>query len=86
MQRIPLNKYIDGNETQSSLAKKVSLTQGAISKMIRVGRVVFVIDKEDGGIALIEERLIAESTPSAANENGFHDGEANHVQQPCAHS
>lgn len=57
MNRIPIADYV-GMHGQQNTATKLGLTQGAISKMLRVGRNVFVIEQVDGSIEAIEERPV----------------------------
>lgn len=65
MNRIPLDKYLEG-KSQASLARAVGLSQGAISKMLRTGRNVSVVEHENGSIELIEERVITRTDDHAA--------------------
>lgn len=66
MTRTPLAEYLNRpGISQDRLAKQVKLTQGGISKMLRTGRVIDVIENDDGTIVLEEKRLIA-STSNAA--------------------
>ena len=61
MSKIPLAEFLaaKGN-SQSSLAAVVDVTQGAISKMLREGRNVFVVTNKAGkATKLIEEKHIA---------------------------
>jgi hypothetical protein len=49
---------------QVATAKKLNLTQGALSKAIRTGRKVFVIEHEDGSLSAEEVKPFP-SQPSA---------------------
>ena len=59
MKKIPLEKYLStpGN-TQTGLAKKAGLTQGAIFQMVRAGRNIFVIPQADGSVELEEVKRL----------------------------
>lgn len=59
MSKTPLAKYLK-KTSQVHLAEAVGLTQGAISKMLRVGRNVYVVaDSRNEQIKLVEEKVIA---------------------------
>ena len=56
MQGVPLKEYLKHN-SQRKLADAVGVTQGAISKMLRVGRNITVVESK-GRVRLVEEKAI----------------------------
>lgn len=48
MRRIPLNEFITEKKGQVPAAELLGMSQGALSKALRVGRSVFVTDHGDG--------------------------------------
>lgn len=66
MKKTPLVEYLalPGN-SQSKLALRVGLTQGAISKMVRTGRKVDVVEHDNGGVELEEKRVINSASTAA---------------------
>jgi transcriptional regulator with XRE-family HTH domain len=64
---IPISEYVD-RHNQAYTATMLGLTQGAISKMLRVGRNVYVIEQPDGSIKAIEERLVGANTDSVFSD------------------
>jgi predicted transcriptional regulator len=57
--RYELSDYLNRpGKTQVSLAKAVGLTQGAVFQMLRSDRSIFVIEREDGSLALEEVKTI----------------------------
>lgn len=71
MNRTSLEQYLE-DKSQASLARAVGLSQGAISKMLRAGRNVMVIEHDDGKIELIEERLIRRATADSSDSSSPH--------------
>lgn len=62
MTKTPLKEYLEGEDTtQKILAESVGLTQGAIGKMLRTKREIFVIEGPDGEVELYEGKTIAGS-------------------------
>jgi predicted transcriptional regulator len=47
---------------QAALAKKVGLTQAAISKMVREKRNIFVVIEDDGSVHLKEEKILSKKS------------------------
>jgi hypothetical protein len=67
MKKIPLSEYLElPGKSQQGLAASFNLTQGAISKMHRSGRNIFVIEHDDGRLELLEEKAIATTSSVAA--------------------
>ncbi|WP_354308957.1 Cro/CI family transcriptional regulator [Pseudomonas sp. PvP001] len=54
MQRIPLAEYASRRHAQT--ARRLNMSQGSLSKAIREGRSIFVIEQEDGVISAVEEK------------------------------
>lgn len=54
MQRIPLAEY--AARRHASTARRLNMSQGALSKAIREGRMIFVIVAANGCISAIEEK------------------------------
>jgi len=64
----PLSEWLSkSGRSQNELAKSVNLTQGAISKMLRTKRNVFVRELQDGCLELVEIKPIAKND---SPENG----------------
>jgi hypothetical protein len=55
MKRIPLSEFA-AEHGQSKAADLLGLTQGALSKAIRVGRDIVVISNDDGRLTALEQR------------------------------
>lgn len=68
MKRTTLQKYLD-KHSQASLASKVGISQGAISKMLRKGRNIMVHEYANGSVVLVEERQI-KGKDHADNQSG----------------
>lgn len=59
MTKTPLKTYLaQPGRSQAKLGAAVNLTQGAIGKMIRTSRNIFVVEHDDGSITLLEEKVI----------------------------
>ncbi|MGP9823789.1 Cro/CI family transcriptional regulator [Ectopseudomonas khazarica] len=54
MRRTPLAEYAAKRHAQT--ATRLGMSQGALSKAIREGRQIFVIESADGGISALEEK------------------------------
>jgi hypothetical protein len=54
VQRIPLADYAAKRHAQT--AKRLGMSQGALSKAIREGRQIFVTEAPDGAICAVEEK------------------------------
>ncbi|QXH69976.1 Cro/Cl family transcriptional regulator [Pseudomonas asgharzadehiana] len=54
VQRTPLAEY--AAKRHALTAKRLGMTQGALSKAIRDGRVIYVTDCPDGSISAVEEK------------------------------
>lgn len=54
MQRIPLAEY--AAKKHAGTAKKLGMSQGSLSKAIREGRSIFVIESPDGAVSALEEK------------------------------
>jgi predicted transcriptional regulator len=65
MNRITLNDYV-ARHGQTKTAGLLGLSQGAISKMLRIGRAVFIVEHGDGSIEAVEERRIGKQQGNAA--------------------
>lgn len=63
--RLPLRQYLSEKKiSQGELAKRANLSQGAISKMLRTGRNIVVVEIYAGNevnIHLVEEKIISRS-------------------------
>lgn len=57
MKRYSLESYLE-NHSQNSVAEAVGISQGAVSKMLRTGRNITVVELPSGDIQLVEERPI----------------------------
>jgi hypothetical protein len=55
MKRIPLSEFA-AEHGQSKAADLLGLTQGALSKAIRVGRDIVVVFNDDGQFSAFEQR------------------------------
>ncbi len=67
--RTKLASYLGRPEnSQRSLAKKLKITQGAISQMIIKKRDITVVSHGSGLIELYEDKLIASSAESEVSE------------------
>lgn len=64
MKRVNLAEYVD-DHGQAKTAEVIGVTQGAISKALRVGRKIFINQLPDGKIEAEEHRPFP-STKSAA--------------------
>jgi len=69
MNRYTLESYLE-NHSQNSLAEAVGISQGAVSKMLRTGRNITVVELSSGQIQLIEERPIGNRRPSVQQSVG----------------
>lgn len=76
MNRIPLASYLK-HHSQQSVAEAVGLSQGAISKMVRTGRNISVVEHDTGFIELVEEKPIT-GRPTVLNKTQG----GQHVQRP----
>lgn len=57
MTKTHLAEYLNqSGQSQKKLADAVNLSQGAISKMVRTGRNIFVVVSLAGNIELLEEK------------------------------
>lgn len=64
MKRIPLSEFaIEHGQTKA--AELLGLTQGAISKAIRVGREIIVVRAKDGTFSAFEQRPFPSSKSAA---------------------
>lgn len=54
MQRIPLAEYASRRHAQ--IARQLNMSQGSLSKAIREGRSIFVIEQGNGVICAVEEK------------------------------
>lgn len=54
VERIPLSVF--ARKRHAWTAKCLGMTQGALSKAIRMGRAIYVIQEGDGSIRAVEER------------------------------
>lgn len=54
MQRIPLAEF--ASKRHAWTATRLGMSQGALSKAIREGRSIFVIDQGNGAISALEEK------------------------------
>lgn len=55
MKKTPLPEYVE-QHTQVVTAERIGVSQGAISKMLRNQRQVFVVEHDDGTFSAVEER------------------------------
>lgn len=60
MNRVLLTEFVRRHR-QAEVAEKLGVTQGAISKMLRSDRTIWVVEHPDGRIEAIEERRIGKS-------------------------
>lgn len=65
MKKIPLNEYVE-QHGQAKTAKEIGVTQGAISKALRSGRVIFLFS--DGKRVKAEEARAFPSTRLSPNK------------------
>ena len=75
MRRLPLAEY--AAKRHASTAKKLGMSQGSLSKAIREGRSIFIIESSDGELSALEEkpfpsqrRKIFSSQPANLNPGG----------------
>lgn len=68
MKRIPLNDFVD-DRGQVSAATALAVTQGAVSKALRSGREIYVIEHDDGSYSAEELRPF----PALPKQVGRHD-------------
>ena len=54
MKRIPIAEY--AAKRHAGTAKKLGMSQGSLSKAIREGRSIFVIESDDGAVSALEEK------------------------------
>lgn len=57
MKRSSLEAFLE-NHSQLSVAQAVGISQGAVSKMLRTGRNITVVEHDDGRLELVEEKPI----------------------------
>lgn len=69
MERIPLAEFCEAHG-QTAAAKKLNITQGALSKALRIGRKVDVIENDDGTFSAEEVK------PFPSQSQGKRDPEA----------
>jgi predicted transcriptional regulator len=58
MRQTPIEEFVRVHK-QVQAAALLGLSQGAISKMLRAGRRVTVIEHEDGRVLAVEEKVVA---------------------------
>jgi transcriptional regulator with XRE-family HTH domain len=69
MIKTPLNDYMKKHSlSQSEMADRVSLTQGAISKMLLRNRSIFVVE-DAGALKLIEEKVVAPPVEEVSHQS-----------------
>ncbi len=56
MRRIPLNDFITEKKGQVPVAELLGMSQGALSKALRVGRSIYVTEHDDGTLTAEEVR------------------------------
>lgn len=61
---IPLREYLK-TKTQAQVASELRLSQGAISKMVRKGRNVFITKQRDGSVRCFEVKDVGKSSNAA---------------------
>lgn len=61
---IPLREYLK-TKTQAQVASELRLSQGAISKMVRKGRNVFITKQRDGSVRCFEVKDVGKSANAA---------------------
>lgn len=68
MRRIPLNEFITEKKGQVQAAELLGMSQGGLSKALRVGRSVFVIEHEDGSFTAEEVKPFpSQASPKLAS-------------------
>lgn len=56
MRRIPLTDFIREKKGQVAAAEVLGMSQGALSKALRLGRSVFITEHDDGSVTAEEVR------------------------------
>lgn len=71
MKRTPLAEY--AAKRHASTAQRLGMSQGALSKAIREGRSIFVIESVGGAISALEEKPFpGQRRPTSSNEHPNH--------------
>lgn len=88
MQRIPLAEYAAKRHART--AQKLGMSQGSLSKAIREGRSIFVIESPDGSVSALEEKPFPgqrrQSSPNQCTNNNPLGLEASGIEVPVQSS